>query len=128
MAFGGPPSLQPSHRSNGRSEDLPSISPVNYQSETERRRSFGERALNGINPDKLARAGFFYTGEKKFNALNVGLHMGNGNKEIFHLISINSVIHAARSFKHLLVKENCLVQRWYCVHMHMLLHQNARGG
>ena len=63
MAFGGPPSLQPSHRSNCRPEDLPSVAPVNYQSKVKRLKSFGEWALNGISSEKLAGAGFFYTGE-----------------------------------------------------------------
>ena len=64
MTFGGPPPLLPLFRSDGSPEDLPSITPENYRSEVKRQKSFMGRALNGITAEKLARAGYFYTGEE----------------------------------------------------------------
>lgn len=73
MAFGGPPSLQPLFTSDGRPEDPPSVTPEIYQSEVERQKSFMGRALNGIAPEKLARAGYYYTGEGEVQCFKCGV-------------------------------------------------------
>lgn len=60
MAFG-----PPFPRSDGYpvGEQLPPITPQNYQYEAERRRTFLGWSSNRVSPEKLARAGFVYTKE-----------------------------------------------------------------
>ena len=53
------PHLHTKEKSSLATQDYPSMTPENYQSEAERQRLFTERTLNGIDSEKLAHAGFF---------------------------------------------------------------------